>query len=93
MSQIIIVVENIKCGGCANSIQKKLREIAGVSAVEVEIERGAVIVELTDESVIEAVKDALAKMGYPEIGRTEGLSALGAKAKSFISCATGKLDQ
>jgi len=92
MSQEIIKVENIKCGGCANSIQKKIAEIEGVTAVDVDIDAGAVTVELTAAEALETVKKALAKMGYPEVGTTEGMAALGAKAKSFVSCATGKLD-
>jgi copper chaperone len=89
---IAIEVENIKCGGCANSIRKKLEALEGVDAVEVDVEAGVVSVE-APESALSEVKQALAKMGYPEVGSAEGLSALGAKAKSFVSCATGKLDK
>jgi len=39
-----IRVENIKCGGCANSIEKKIRAISGVSDVVVDIENGKVVV-------------------------------------------------
>ena len=39
-----IRVENIKCGGCANSIEKKTRTISGVSDVVVDIENGKVVV-------------------------------------------------
>jgi len=89
--EAVVQVENIKCGGCANSIQKKLQQLTGVLAVEVHIEEGEVVLQCESEAALGAAKKALAQMGYPEVGTTEGLSALGAKAKSFVSCATGKL--
>ena len=87
-----VQVENIKCGGCANTIRKKMLEIEGVSGAEVNVEQGLVSVE-ADEAVREAVVAALLKAGYPESGSTEGLAALKAKATSFVSCAVGKMDK
>ncbi|MEK7990086.1 MAG: heavy metal-associated domain-containing protein [Thiotrichaceae bacterium] len=86
-----INVENIKCGGCANSIQKGLLKIAGVEAVEVDIEQGAVSIE-GSANHDELVKSLLS-MGYPEKGSVEGLSSLKAKATSFVSCAVGRMDK
>ena len=40
----------------------------------------------------EQVVIALAKMGYPEVGSVEGMKAAAAKAKSFVSCAIGRID-
>jgi copper chaperone len=31
-------------------------------------------------------------MGYPEVGSVEGMKAAAAKAKSFVSCAIGRID-
>jgi len=86
-----ISVENIKCAGCANSIQKGLLKIAGVEAVEVDIEQGAVSIE-GSANHDELVKSLLS-MGYPEKGSVEGLSSLKAKATSFVSCAVGRMDK
>lgn len=86
-----IQVENIKCGGCANSIQSSLNRIDGISQVEVNIEAGLVDFETQTELATESAKKQLLKMGYPEVGSTEGLNAMGAKAKSFVSCAVGKM--
>jgi copper chaperone len=33
----------------------------------------------------------LAKLGYPEKGSLEGLKAVAATAKSFVSCAVGRM--
>lgn len=85
-----ISVENIKCGGCANSIRKSLLEIDGVSAVEVGVEEGWV--EVTVESAArDAIVERLRGMGYPETGSVHGLGAAGAKARSFVSCAVGRM--
>lgn len=100
---ISIAVENIKCGGCANGIKQKLSLIEGVKTVEVDIGAGLVSFEMdnhkadkalneeANESLLLAVKKQLASMGYPEVGSVEGLKAAGAKAKSFVSCAVGKM--
>lgn len=91
-----VAVENIKCGGCANSIRKQLLELEGIRQVDVNIEEGLVMVEGADESAAfaQALRDSvtqqLLKMGYPEAGSVEGLKATGAKAKSFVSCAVGR---
>jgi copper chaperone len=90
MSSYSIEVENIKCGGCANSIRKRLLAIDNVSEVSVDIEAGVVTVE-APESARETIVSTLAQLGYPERGSVDGLKAVGAKAKSFVSCAVGRI--
>lgn len=85
-----IDVENIKCGGCANSIKQKLDE-AGHPGAEVDIEAGRVTID-GDGNDRDTVASALAKMGYPEVGSVEGLQSAAAKAKSVVSCAVGRID-
>ena len=82
-------VENIKCGGCAGSIVKGLKALEGVAAVQVDVARGRVTVE-GDDGLRPVVCEHLQKLGYPEVGRTAGLAAAKAKAKSFVSCAVGR---
>lgn len=91
--QYELQVDNIKCGGCAGSITKKLSSLDGATDIVVDIEQGLVSFSTDDESgqVLAAVKQALLKMGYPESGSLEGARAMGAKAKSFVSCAVGKM--
>jgi copper chaperone len=86
----IIEVENIKCGGCANTIEKQLRKLDSVSAVNIDIEAGQVTIEAatTDREQLVAT---LLKNGYPEKGPAEGLKAAQARARSFVSCAIGKM--
>ena len=84
----IIDVENIKCGGCASTIEKKLQQLDSVT--QVNVEQGQVTVEADDDSRAQLVETLLAS-GYPEKGTAEGLKAAKAKAKSFVSCAIGKM--
>lgn len=86
----IVEVENIKCGGCANTIRKRLLAMPGVQGVEVLVEEGRVRVE-ADESMRPAVVENLLHAGYPEVGSAEGFAALKAKATSFVSCAIGRM--
>ena len=89
--KIEITVENIKCGGCASSIKKKLMADARVKLVDVDIEQGVVVIETTENERSD-FSAMLLKMGYPESGTAEGIEAAKAKAKSFVSCAIGRVD-
>lgn len=87
-----IEVENIKCGGCAATIVKRLTELDAVEAVTVDVERGAVQVD-GDESGRVEVSTLLESLGYPEAGSTRGIASAKAKAKSFVSCAVGRMGE
>ena len=82
-------VANIKCGGCARSIDKALRADRRVTGVAVDVDKGVVSVEATDDAR-EALRTELLRLGYPEAGSAAGLQALAAKGKSFVSCAIGR---
>ena len=86
-----IAVENIKCGGCANSIRSKLVDAELARAVEVDIERGQVHVDGNPDWRDKSIA-LLAGIGYPEVGSVEGMKAAAAKAKSVVSCAIGRID-
>ena len=83
-------VENVKCRGCARSIEKALAEDPRVTRVVVDPSQGTVVIEATDD-VRAAAAAVLAKIGYPEKGSVEGMKAAAAAAKSFVSCAIGRL--
>jgi copper chaperone len=88
--QHVIEVENIKCGGCASTIRGKLGALEGVSAVQVDIENGRVTLDAPADRRASLVAALLAS-GYPEKGSVEGIRAAGAKARSFVSCAIGRM--
>lgn len=91
-SSFEVAVENIKCGGCANTIKNKLLAIPEIHQVEVEIQPGLVKIsaDLAQKNQVVAL---LAQLGYPEVGSVEGLKSVGAKAKSFVSCAIGRMSE
>lgn len=81
-----ILVENIKCGGCANSIKKKLQAELNTSHIVVDVENGSIDIDIEEDKRAHAV-EVLAQLGYPETGE----NSLGKKAKSFVSCAVGRM--
>ena len=87
-----IEVNNIRCGGCANTIKKSL-EKEGFNDVEVDLscEPRKVTVNVEDEASLAHFRAILRKLGYPfsdeEISFSNSASL---KAKSFVSCAVGK---
>jgi copper chaperone len=86
-----ISVENIKCGGCANTITTKLNTLPAVTSCQVDIENGVITIDGDEVHKLEVTR-LLLKLGYPESGTAEGLKAAAAKAKSFVSCAVGKMN-
>ncbi len=81
-------IVNLKCGGCANTLKKGLLELDGISDVSVDLEASKVTIPTEDEQLLEKVKAKLSSMGYPEAGDANTLLH---KAKSYVSCAKGKL--
>ncbi len=83
-----IIVQNLKCGGCANTITNKLSALNNVSGIVVSVEESKVSFDYLNEEDAFEVKDKLKNLGYPSIEVSNSVSS---KAKSFVSCATGKL--
>lgn len=82
-----IHVENIKCGGCANSIRNAVLKLKGVTQAEVDIEKGMINLEVADDIERETITSKLHAMGYPEPGKGSGLTT----AASFVSCMVGRV--
>lgn len=85
-----IIVQNLKCGGCASTITSKLSEIENVSDINIDVDESKVSFKFSNDIDALAVKDKLKALGYPSI---EDDNNLVSKAKSFVSCATGKLSK
>lgn len=83
-----IQIENLKCGGCANTIKKGILSIDGITTIDIDIEKSEVVFDSEDKSVLEVAREKLAKMGYPEVGTSNSTLQ---KAKSFVSCAVGRM--
>ena len=85
----IVHIQNLKCGGCANTISKKLNALDDVSEVSIEVEDNSVTFEYSEAHTLDVVKKTLADIGYPEDGEANTLTS---KAKSYVSCAIGKIN-
>ena len=83
-----IYIQNLKCGGCANTITKGISSMESIANVLVNVEESTVTFSYSTEEQLEEVKNKLKSMGYPEDGEA---NTLGAKAKSYVSCAIGKM--
>lgn len=88
LMKIDIKIENLKCGGCASTIKKGLLSLENINEVDVDVEKS--IVSITSEvENLELIKEKLSNLGYPEVGDKNTIIH---KAKSFVSCAVGKMD-
>lgn len=81
------IVENIKCGGCANSITKALKKFKGVNEVDINIETQEITIQSEYSIDREAIISKLSSIGYPLAGKGNGMQ----KAKSFVSCMIGSV--
>ncbi|MEX0996960.1 MAG: heavy-metal-associated domain-containing protein [Flavobacteriaceae bacterium] len=81
-------IQNLKCGGCAHTVTTKLSAIEHIENVNVDVETDTVSFDYSNENDLEQVKKKLLSLGYPAIGEANPLSA---KAKSFVSCAVGRM--
>jgi copper chaperone len=91
--ETIVKVDNLKCGGCAATIQNALLKIKDVQKVIVDPEADTVTVTHDPFLDLQLVKTELHHLGYPETGTTEGLDKVAGNIKSYVSCAIGKLSK
>lgn len=83
-----LIVQNLKCGGCAKTIIDKVSELKHISNVQVHVESSTVSFEYLDLDDAISVKNKLQKIGYPSVDmENTSMSIL----KSYVSCATGKM--
>ena len=87
-----IKVQNVKCGGCASTLTNKLQDEFGEIEVNLDVMPREITLDITDENV-DALHNALKGLGYPVAGESFGfIQDTSMKAKSFVSCAIGKVD-
>ena len=85
-----LIIQNLKCGGCANTVITRLSELENINDVEVNNEENSVTFSFSSEEDIEQAMSLLSKLGYPVVGEE---NTLGKKAKSFVSCAIGRINK
>lgn len=90
--QQILEVENVKCGGCASTLITSLKEEFGEVEVNLDVHPRKITLDL-DDSKKEALKLKLRGLGYPlSTDELSGLQKATTTAKSFVSCAIGKMN-
>ena len=82
-------IQNLKCHGCANTITTKLSSLEGIKDVVVNNETKSVSFFYENDMKLEEAKDLLINIGYPIVGEKNAITT---KAKSFVSCAIGRMD-
>ena len=85
-------VLNVKCGGCASTLTKSLKEEFGEVEVNLDVHPRQITLDLQDEQK-EALKLKLRGLGYPlSDDELSGFQKATTTAKSFVSCAIGKMN-
>lgn len=87
-----IKVQNVKCGGCASTLTNKLKDEFGEIEVNLEVMPREITLDIEDDK-LDALHEALKDLGYPVDGESFGfIEDTSMQAKSFVSCAIGKVD-
>lgn len=90
LNKTSILVQNLKCGGCANTITTKISTLENISDLQVDADESKISFNYLNDADVLQVKERLKQLGYPS---AEDDNSLASKAKSFVSCATGKFSK
>ena len=91
MKQTLEVL-NVKCGGCASTLIKSLKDEFGEVSLDLEVHPRKITLDIEDEK-LDALKVKLRSLGYPlTTDELSGFEKAATTAKSFVSCAIGKFD-
>jgi copper chaperone CopZ len=83
-----ILVANLKCSGCANTITNKVGELKGIHSVVVDPEKDMVTVNYEESLSRDIITAKLLSLGYPEATAENGLLT---HLKSYASCMIGRM--
>lgn len=83
-----IIVQNLKCEGCAKTISSKLSDNRKIAGLTVDVESSTISFTADHIDDVLAVTNKLKSLGYPSIDDKNSITT---KALSFVSCATGKI--
>lgn len=83
-----ILIANLKCGGCENTIKSTISKIEGVESVIVNQEEDSVTINHSGKATREDFTKKLHSLGYPEATEENGLLL---QLKSYASCMIGRI--
>lgn len=84
-----VIIQNLKCGGCAHTITSELSKLNGIANVIVDENSSSVSFDF-DKEDISIVVERLDELGYPIENDPNSLLK---KAKSYVSCAVGRINK
>lgn len=82
-------IQNLKCGGCAHTISTKLDELEHIDDILVNPDEDTVSFSYKEQGNLDLAVELLSKLGYPVTGAPNSFTK---KAKSYVSCAIGRLN-
>lgn len=65
MTTKVYTVPDISCGHCTATIERELKDVAGVESVKAELDTKHVTVEVENPGVLVEVEKLLEEIGYP----------------------------
>jgi len=83
-----LVLQNLKCEGCANTILKKIANCEGVSNPKIDVQKNSLQIDHISHNALMGLYMSLKTIGYPVEGETNSIIN---KTRSFMSCAIGKM--
>ncbi len=85
-------VFNVKCSGCASTLKSRLAKEFGEIEVNLEVLPRKITLDMENKDV-DKLSKALRELGYPLAEEEMSfMDSTSAKAKSFVSCAIGKMN-
>ncbi len=60
----VINVEGMSCAHCVNAVNRALREVEGVVAVDVDLQSKTATVEHSDKTTFDSMKKTIEEAGY-----------------------------
>ena len=83
-----VKIQNLKCAGCMGTISKNFHTISDIEDLYIDLKESTVSYSYKSTDTVTLVQKTLSRLGYPIDGDK---NTLGNKAKSYVSCAIGKM--
>lgn len=88
MKTITLNIENLKCGGCENTVNKALEKLPNIKDITTNAASGEVTFSYKSEEDLQTVINRLNELGYPADPENNNIIK---KAQSYVSCMIGRL--
>jgi copper chaperone CopZ len=64
MNKVTVTIAGMSCGHCASSVRGEVGQVPGVTAVEVDVTSGTVVIDSTVPLEEAAIRTAVEEAGY-----------------------------